>query len=450
MVTQPELLTAGLIGGGGKMPSIPLAQADRKRPVAQEADLILRNRYLETNPALTDNAPAFIARPALRFWKHIGEPGDPTKGPIRKVFSQPGAFDDDMFVVPFNSLYRISRADGLFSLIDNTLNGGETNDAVRMACTGDIGTIGPRLWIADGATLRVYMEDGFATGNLEATANFADGDVVRLGSMYYRMSTGSLDSGSPAGTVGNPWRVLIGAFTIQSITNLYHAINNTGVNGTDYSTALTENTEAVAMTATIVGGLAVRASAEGTAGNTVVTTETGANCSWTNGATLANGGSPGIITVPIPGDIGVLDVAVINNFVIVIPAQGEGVNGRFYWVNPGETSIDPLDFATAERSPDPVHQVVVFSDQFWLPGQDTTEVYYMSGNPDAPVTRFQGVVFDRGVHPGCSLRVFGSMVNITPFGEVYQIKGGEKKISTPDIDERLRRAIAYQNIYGSL
>lgn len=432
------------------MANIPLAQADRKRLVAQEADVILRNRYLEANPVLAGNTPAFIARPALRFWQHIGEEGAVTKGPIRADFSQPGAFDDDLFVVPYNSLYRVKRADGTFDLIDNTLVGGDDNVAVRMACTGDIGTIGPRLWLVDGQTLRVYMEDGFATGQLLPTANFADGDIVRLGSVYYRMSSGSLDSGAPAGTSGNPWRVLIGAFTIQSITNLFNAVNDTGVNGTDYSTALVENPDAVATRATLVGGVIVRAKAIGAFGNIVVTTETGANVSWTNGGTLIDGGTPGIIAVPMPDGIGVLDVAVINNFVIVIPAQGEGVNGRFYWVNPGEVFIDSLDFATAERSADPVYQVVVFSDQFWLPGQNTTEVYYMSGNPDAPVTRFQGVVFDRGVHPGCALQVFDSMVLIDQNGNVFQFRGGAKKISTPDIDERLRRAMTYQNIYGSI
>lgn len=433
------------------MANIPLAQADRRRLVAQEADVILRNRYLEANPVLTpDNNPAYIARPALRFWQHIGPDGaGKTQGPIRADFSQPGAFDDDLFVVPYNSLYRVKRVDGSFSLITNTLTGGDTNAAIRMACTGDIGTIGPRLWVVDGQTLRVYMEDGFATGRLAGTV-FANNDVVRLGSVYYKFTTGSVNAGTPAGTVGSPWLIALQAFLIQNYTLLYKAINDTGVNGTDYSTALVENPDAVATTATTTNGVTVRATAAGAFGNVVVTTETGANIAWVQGGTLTNGGTPGIITVPIPGDIGCLDVAVINNYVIVIPAQGEGVNGRFYWVDPGEVFIDPLNFATAERSADPVYQVVVFSDQFWLPGQNTTEVYYMSGNIDAPVTRFQGVVFDRGVHPGCALQVFDSMVLIDQNGNVFQFKGGAKKISTPDIDERLRRAIAYQNIYGSL
>ena len=431
------------------MPSIPLAQSDRKRLAAQEADILLRNRLVEPNPVLAENVPSFIARPALRFWQHIGEESDPTKGPIRACFSQPGAFDDDLFPVAYNSLYRVDRVDGTQTLIANDLVGGDENSAVRMTCTGDIGTIGPRLWIVDGQTLRVYMEDGFATGHLLATANFADGDVIRLGSTYYRMSTGSLDSGSPAGTAGNPWRVLIGAFLIQSYTNLFNAINASGVAGTDYSTALFENPAAYAQDATATG-LYVRARDTGSFGNSVVTTETGANVSWTQGGTLTNGGTPGIVVVPLPDGVGALDIRVINNFVIVVPAQGQGINGRFYWIEPGEITIDPLNFATAERSPDPIYQCVVFGDQFWLPGQDTTEVYYMTGDIDAPVARFQGVVFDRGVHPGCAIQVFDSAVVIDSFGGIYQIKGGEKKISTPDIDERLRRAIAYQNIRSLL
>lgn len=427
------------------MASIPLAQSDRRRLAAQEADILLRNRYVEPNPVLADNVPSFIARPALRFWQHIGEVSDPTKGPIRACFSQPGAFDDDIFPVAYNSLYRVARTDGTQTLIANNFIGGDENTAVRMTCTGDIGDIGPRLWIVDGQTLRVYMEDGFATGHLLATANFADGDVVQLGTVYYRMSTGSLDSGAPAGTVGNPWRVLIGGALIQSYTNLFNAINESGVAGTDYSTALAQNPDALAQEA-VATGVYVRATASGSFGNTVTTTETGANVSWTQGATLTDGGTPGIVVVPLPDGVGALDIQVINNFVIVIPAQGQGINGRFYWIEPGEIVIDPLNFATAERSPDPIYQVVVFGDQFWLPGQNTTEVYYMTGDIDVPVTRFQGVVFDRGVHPGCAIQVFDSAVVIDSFGGVYQIKGGEKKISTPDIDERLRRAIAYQNI----
>lgn len=419
------------------MVSIPLASADYRRQVAREADVLLRNRYIEPNPVL-NNGSAFVARPGLRYWQTIGD------GPIRATFSAPGAFDDDLFVVSYNSLYRVSRATGTPSLIFAGLEGAEEKLSVRFAATGDIGVITPRLWIADGSALHCYTESGFASGTLTAAANPADGDVVVLGTMYYRLSSGSLDTGAPAGTAGNPWKVLIAGTAAATLVNLLKAINASGVAGTDYSTALVENDLAFATTSTTTT-LVVRAVAEGTEGNSVASTETGANLSWT-GATLAGGGATAIFTVPTPDNVGVLDVAVINNFVIVIPAQGEGINGRFYWINPGETVIDPLDFATAERSADPIYQCIVFSDQFWLPGQSTTEVWFMSGDPDAPVQRLQGVVFDRGTISGTAIQIKDFMVMIDNDGGVFKIQGGETRISTPDIAERLRKAVNEQNI----
>lgn len=396
----------------------------------------MRNRFVEPNPVLNDDNPAYVARPGLRYWQTIGE------GPIRATYSAPGAFDDDLFVVSYNHLYRVSRRFGTADGVFPGLIGGDTNAAVRFAATGDVGTIAPRLWFCDGGALYLYMDDGFAQGFLTATA-IADGDTLRIGSMYYRWSSGSLDSGAPAGTAGNPWRVLIDVSIIGSFTNMFKAINNTGINGTDYSTAVTENTEAIATSATAVA-LRVRARDDGVAGNAVVTTETGANMNW-GGATMLGGGDPGVVQVPTPEDVGVLDVAVINNFVIVIPAQGEGINGRFYWILPGETSIDPLNYATAERSPDPIFQCVVFGDQFWLPGQSTTEVFFMTGDVDVPVQRLQGVVFDRGTLPGTAIQVGDRMVVIDQHGAVVAIQGGQKIISPPDIAERIRKANNFSN-----
>lgn len=429
------------------MTKIPLAASDRRRRAAHEPDVLMRNRFVELNPVLSDNGPAYVSRPGLRFWQQING----GQGPIRATYQSPGAFDDDLFVVAYNSLFRVDSQTGIPTLITNLLSGGDSNAAVRMAATGDIGDIGPRLWIADGRDLFVYVEDGYAHGTLTMSMQAADGDVVRIGTVYYKMVTGSVDAGTPAGTLANPWLVKIGPVSIlQSLTNLYRAVNATGTPGTTYSTALTDpNDEAVATDATSAG-MNVRAIALGAFGNVVVTTETGANMAWTNGATLTGGGTPGIILVPTPEEVGVLDVCNINNFIIVIPSQGEGINGRFYWVQPGETSIDPLDFATAERSTDPIYQVRVFNDNFWLPGQNTTEVWYMTGDPDAPVQRQQGIIFDRGVIPGGAIQVKDSMVVIDSDGGVFQIQGQEKRISTPDIEERLRKAINFSNIFGSL
>ena len=160
--------------------------------------------------------------------------------------------------------------------------------------------------------------------------------------------------------------------------------------------------------------------------------------------TLTGGGNPSWFQVDMPDDVGVISVGYIASYVVVVPAQGQGINGRFYWINPGETTVDALDFATAERAPDPISSVVVFGDQFWLPGTKTTEPWYFTGNIHTPVLRMQGVVFDRGAWEGTAIQIKDSMLIVDTEGAVFQISGGLKKISRPDIEERIRKSIQYQ------
>jgi hypothetical protein len=88
--------------------------------------------------------------------------------------------------------------------------------------------------------------------------------------------------------------------------------------------------------------------------------------------------------------------------------------------------------------------VVVFGDQFWLPGSTTTEAWYITGNFDSPVARVQGVVFDRGAWEGTAIQVKDSMIIVDNDGGVWKIQGGAKRISRPDIEQRIRVAIQYQ------
>lgn len=419
-----------------------MAMSFRRRQSSKEPFVAVKNRFVEKNPVLSDDGPAFLQRPALNFWTTVGA------GPIRNIFQQPGAFADDAFAASYDELYRLDRTNGLNggnTLIFSGLIGADEGTFVPMCITGDIGggEIPPRLFFCDGSGLYAYSEEGWASGTLTVGGAIADGDVVQIGGVYYRMSSGSLDTGAPDGTSGNPWRVLSTGTTAQAIDRLYEAINAAGTPGTDYSTDLVEHPTVTSNFASATQ-LRIRAKASGTMGNGISTTETGANMSW--GAAATSGGElAGVTSIPTPEGVGVLDVATLNNFVFVVPAQGEGLNGRFYWIEPGELTIDPLNFATAERSADAINSIRVFNDQFWLMGQNSTEVWYMTGDPDVPVQRLQGVVFDRGIHQGTAVQVKDSIVAVDSFGGVFVIQGGEKRISTPDIEEVLRRAIARQN-----
>lgn len=60
------------------------------------------------------------------------------------------------------------------------------------------------------------------------------------------------------------------------------------------------------------------------------------------------------------------------------------------------SAIDPLEFASAEGSPDDLLAVVVNHREAWLFGKDSIEVYYNSGALDFPLTRIQGAYIEIG------------------------------------------------------
>lgn len=421
------------------MADIPLGKADYHRSVAKEARVQTLNRYFEQNPVLVAGLSALLARPALRRWLPVGD------GPIRGVYSQPGSFNDAQFVVSGQEWYRVDK-DGTKTLLTGDLLPG--SGAVSMAGTGTIGTgataVPEFMYLADGRNLWLYTEKGFAKGTIAGSP--ADNDVVRVGAMYYKFTSGSVDAGTPDGTVANPWLVKHSFSVPLSWQHFAWALGSGGTPGTDYSTALTANLDAQTSTVDLAA-VTVRALVSGAAGNAVITTETGAGIAWGAG-TLTGGGTGNVTIVETPDDIGVISLGYNASYVIVIPAQGEGYNGRFWWIEPGETTIDPLNFATAERAPDPVFAVVVFGDQFWLPGSSTTEVWYFTGNIDSPVLRLQGVTFDRGTWAGAAIQVKESMIIVDSDGGVFQIAGGLKRISNPSIEERIQKSIAYQAARG--
>ena len=412
------------------MAKIPFIQFDWRRSVARSAELSTKNRYFEQNPSLNDDLSSLLARPGLRKAIEVGD------GPIRHLYSAPGAFNDSLFAVSGRYLYQVYN-NGASTQIGQI--GTNVLSAVSMAATGTLGDVPNYLYIADGGILWCYTEDGFSRGQLTTSGGIANTDTVTIGTTYYQFTSGSVDTGTPNGTVGTPWLVALGSNDADAIENLAQAINATGTAGTQYSTALVANPDANAFnwTGTV---LYVRANEPGTVGDSIATAETGASLSWAS-ATLADGGTASLVQVPLPDSLGCISVAHINGYVVVVPAQDQGVNGRFYWINPGENTIDPLDFATAERSPDAILQVKVFSDQVLFLGQDTTETWITTGNPDAPFQRFEGVLFDRGIWEGTAVQIKESIVVVDKNGAVLQIGGGIKPISNPAIEERIRKAI---------
>jgi hypothetical protein len=59
-------------------------------------------------------------------------------------------------------------------------------------------------------------------------------------------------------------------------------------------------------------------------------------------------------------------------------------------------SVDPLDFASAEGSPDGLVAVIVDHREAWMFGSDSVEVWYDAGNADFPLARIQGAFNEIG------------------------------------------------------
>ena len=82
------------------------------------------------------------------------------------------------------------------------------------------------------------------------------------------------------------------------------------------------------------------------------------------------------------------------------------IDGYFIFIEPDSqtfyisgllsTSIDGLDFASAEGSPDDLVSMIVSHREIWLFGENTTEVWYPSGNADFPIERMQGAFIEQG------------------------------------------------------
>ena len=424
----------------GLVTSIPLATSDYQRSVAAIPDVPLRNRFVESNPVLNDTQASFIARPALKKFADVGN------GPIRGMFDEPGVFDGDLFVVSDGDLYRVRSSDGVPVFL-GTISGG--NGDVSFAATAPIGAEPAHLFIAEGGLLWLYLETAQAAGVLTSTGVTANGDVVRIGDTYYQFTTGSVDAGAPAGTVANPWLVFCTTVAATDLATLRRAINKTGIAGTDYSTALLIHPLATA-TAVSSTTLTVTANAQGPSGNVIVTTETGANLAW-GGGTMSGGGVEPLSQVIMPDDVGAISVAHINSYVIVVPVQFEDTDtvGKFYWIKPGEITVDPLDFATAERAPDKLLQVKVYGDLFWLAGQKTVEPWQTVGDLLSPMRRYQGILYDRGSWAGTVVQVKDSLILVDEDGGVFQVAGGQQRISTPAVEELIRRAIQLQAVSGA-
>lgn len=100
--------------------------------------------------------------------------------------------------------------------------------------------------------------------------------------------------------------------------------------------------------------------------------------------------------VNMPDSVGVGSITYLENYYFLSVIDQDTERGRFYWISPGSTDPDPLDFATAERQPDDLVSVTALGDELWMLGSQSGEVWIASGNSDSPFQAVQARAYNYG------------------------------------------------------
>lgn len=130
-------------------------------------------------------------------------------------------------------------------------------------------------------------------------------------------------------------------------------------------------------------------------------------------------------------------------------------NSQKIWVTAllDGTSVDPLDFVSAEGDPDNIVSMIVDHREVWVFGTNSTEVWYNAGLSDFPLARIQGAFNELG----CAARYSVAKMNNQVYwlgkdtrgqGIIYQANGYMgQRISTHAVEWQIQQ---YGNISDAI
>lgn len=406
------------------MVSVPLGLGAYKRNAAGMPEIRLENRFLEANPTNLREKIALLSRCGTDQLAYF------SGGQNRGNYFKAGLFNGALFVVSGENLYRYD-TDGTKTQISGVING------TGHPYIGWMKGIGYEyLFIADGLLLQFYPGGSHATGTLTFTPGTITNQIIEVGGTYYSWNA-DVDTNAPAGTSAHPWLAKLGANAAESLANMAKLINFDGVRGTDFSTTLGGPSDKVSASSTATT-LVVTAFSEYAAGNAITTTVfSGSALAW-GGGTLTGGGTHALSGVPVPDGVGIKALASVSGYVLASVASSQ----KFFWINPGETTIDALNFAEKESNPDNIVDMLTVGDQVLIMGEGSTENWYASGDIDAPFVPTKGRVYARGVVDGTPVVLDEGVILVGNDGVVYEVgyasDGAVRRISTTGIEERIR------------
>lgn len=423
------------------MTEVPLGRGAWKRLYAGTPEVKLLNRWLEMNPANLREGSSVLARPGTNEILTLDQGAFSGIGAMRGQYSLSGLFNDALFVVCGDQLYKIDQGMTVTNIVGTIAGTGYPELAWAKGAGYE------QLWIADGTLLQYYAGTTQANGTLTMSTLITSGaDSFEIGGTYYDWNS-SVDTNAPDGSASHPFHVNPGS---DPMANLVKAIMATGVAGTDYSSVISApNTEVQATgdTNNPIQVVKFNAIAQGTGGNSITTTVvTGTDIHFGH-STLQNGGLDVLQGCTVPDGQTVISLTQISSYVCLAVTDKQ----QFYWINPGEVTIDPLNFASKESSPDNIVSLRTVGDQMLVIGSKSTENWYATGDSNAPFAPIEGRVYARGVIAGTTVVVDDAAILVGDDGRVYSIGfqsgdatdagWGVSRISNNGIEERIRMTI---------
>ncbi len=138
--------------------------------------------------------------------------------------------------------------------------------------------------------------------------------------------------------------------------------------------------------------------------------------------------------VAIPDGYRAVDVRVLSGYFIVACDDG-----TFFWLEPGQDEFDPLNFATAESSPDGLVGLTILNGNIVFFGGQVCENWQVTGNANLPFQRTTGQDYARGCLTRDSIvRFDNAIIWVGEDGKVYRADSTPQRISTDGLDERLK------------
>lgn len=138
-------------------------------------------------------------------------------------------------------------------------------------------------------------------------------------------------------------------------------------------------------------------------------------------------------SIDFPDDAAVVKIVVGASRLIAIRKD----TGKFYWSGPLGITIDALDFATAENSPDTLKDVLYIGDRAIMFGAETIEFWPATTDSNTPFAPLPGATLPVGIKDtGLAVNFSRTFAWVTNFNEIC-VGGPDTIISEPELQVRI-------------